>query len=614
MAAMRVFALIALVVASQFILSGRFNRMFFARDVDPSFFQSKSCDMTVPSSESVKCLAKIVRSNRFHTSTLIVRSDLAWLSNATGIATKVVNSSETRAYESISNNVVLDMPCSEEELSVPTLMDLVPGYTNRLTVLLPNKCNQEKPIFPHWADDDLTDDERRLRSFFHRAFPHTNVTLVHCDHDNKANSTESCIDIMLMADLLVCALPSVECMVAAVTSLNAATVMSSPKLYPWLSSITEQSRSFFIYKRDDDNSRNKTTNRPPMKCNHMRGRLGTWKYNPVYANKTYYYERWWIFAKDYEQRPHSHSSYSWEDYCGMSLMTLDGFCQSMKALDIRRMFVLGDSLQFMSMISFFHLLGFETDHPHTKELHNHLKPRSAMKSHTTLECPSFSIDIVFYRVNHYTPLLGKNATTGRNQTQRAQDFMERAKEDEEINSKEYFVCYGIRKPLWPDEEGNCPWVHDYLSNPVRTLVLTGVGAHFHSLKAYKESLDQFMDLLQKNPRPNDIIWFRTTNPGHDGTFNQSELFESYQAYKEQAWTTKYNWDLFVQYNKYTEEQVFRKGPQMALLDIYWMTALRKDGHPSVKDGLHYLLPGPPDWWNHLLYSNLHELAQRSVGK
>ncbi|KAL7538462.1 hypothetical protein ACHAXR_008572 [Thalassiosira sp. AJA248-18] len=40
-----------------------------------------------------------------------------------------------------------------------------------------------------------------------------------------------------------------------------------------------------------------------------------------------------------------------------------------------------------------------------------------------------------------------------------------------------------------------------------------------------------------------------------------------------------------------------------------MTILRPDGHRTPnKDCLHYLLPGPVDWWNHLLFSNLLELS------
>lgn len=50
-----------------------------------------------------------------------------------------------------------------------------------------------------------------------------------------------------------------------------------------------------------------------------------------------------------------------------------------------------------------------------------------------------------------------------------------------------------------------------------------------------------------------------------------------------------------------------------LLDVFPVTILRPDGHRSAPqkcigcptdDCLHYILKGPPDWWNHLLFSNL----------
>lgn len=644
-------ALIALVLLEQLLLLGRSNlsASLAARSI---FYPSSAvtCDFTIRTSESVQCLAEIVRSKSFLTSTVLVSSenDLAWLSNATGISRTVVTSNASslrnERQRSISNHVVLAIPCSEEVpvLSITSLMKMIPGYSYVLTVILAKECEQHYSIL---QEDSNSTKHQRLQSFLQRAFPFTNVTFIFCNGmEYSTAGNASCLDLLLFkdeeTDLLICATPSPECMLVATTCSTAATVVESDEMYPWLSSVPKEkipSKSFSIFNTDAmdtvfpsavlESTVNRTsktsiilefnnaTSRDPTRCNHFRGRLGAWKFDPAYANSSYYYDRWWINAKDYEQRPYSHNSYSWEDHCGMEIMSLQGFCEAMETLGIRRLFTVGDSLQFMSMISFFHLLGFDTDHPHTKGLHHHLRQKSQLSSRTTIQCPSsFLIQVVFHRVNHLTPLLG-NSSTGRNLTQREQDYVIRSKADKRFDSMEYYVCYGVRKPLWPDEDGDCPWVADYLRDDVRTLLITGVGAHFHSFEAFKESFDQWIEFLRRHPRPNDIIWYRTVHAGHLGTFNQTEIFESYQQYKEQAWTTTYTWNLFVEYNKYVEEQVFLtnrdetwNGPQMALLDTYWMTVLRKDGHPSPKDGLHYLLPGPPDWWNHLLYSNLRELA------
>lgn len=54
-----------------------------------------------------------------------------------------------------------------------------------------------------------------------------------------------------------------------------------------------------------------------------------------------------------------------------------------------------------------------------------------------------------------------------------------------------------------------------------------------------------------------------------------------------------------------------------VLDVVPMTILRPDGHVSGpercddcpdNDCLHYILPGPTDYWNHLLFSNLVDLG------
>ena len=131
-----------------------------------------------------------------------------------------------------------------------------------------------------------------------------------------------------------------------------------------------------------------------------------------------------------------------------------------------------------------------------------------------------------------------------------------------------------------------------------------------------------MNVLTLYPRPNDILWFRTIATGHEDCQNEqttpidplanfSEYREIYQHRKDR-W---HYWDEFEGFNQYMEAEVIKinrdktwAGPKIELFDVYWMTAMRRDGHPSDADCLHYLLPGPPDWWNHLFYSNLKELA------
>jgi len=71
----------------------------------------------------------------------------------------------------------------------------------------------------------------------------------------------------------------------------------------------------------------------------------------------------------------------------------------------------------------------------------------------------------------------------------------------------------------------------------------------------------------------------------------------------------------------SSQKDFSKKTLIEVLDIMPMTILRRDGHISdefrpatVPDGdcLHYALPGPIDWWNHLLFSNLKDIMLNEI--
>ena len=70
------------------------------------------------------------------------------------------------------------------------------------------------------------------------------------------------------------------------------------------------------------------------------------------------------------------------------------------------------------------------------------------------------------------------------------------------------------------------------------------------------------------------------------------------------------------YNEYAENRLReRKGQEddsflLSYLNIFNMTALRQDGHVAASDCLHYELPAVVDWWNHLLYTNLLDIAAK----
>ena len=156
----------------------------------------------------------------------------------------------------------------------------------------------------------------------------------------------------------------------------------------------------------------------------------------------------------------------------------------------------------------------------------------------------------------------------------------------------------------------------FQSSPTSVLGIFNIGAHYHKMEHYQEDMGLLLDLLKSLKRPQDLYMFRTTNPGHKkcgprkpnrypwkrGT--RDRPLKKYQDYNA---TKKYDWNMFEHYNRYTLELLRERRNQLPIvhfLDIFNMTVLRQDGHIGSEDCLHYVMPGPIDWWNHLLFTYL----------
>jgi len=141
----------------------------------------------------------------------------------------------------------------------------------------------------------------------------------------------------------------------------------------------------------------------------------------------------------------------------------------------------------------------------------------------------------------------------------------------------------------------------------------------------KSSKKSQLTLYQYGSTFKDIVWFRTSVPGHkDCDAENLSPFKTYDEYVPTI-TEVYSWDKFIDYNDYASRVIRErskknnlKGPAIDILDVYPMTVLRPDGHAGGADCvncgrddcLHYSLPGPVDWWNHLMLSNLVDTASR----
>ena len=81
-------------------------------------------------------------------------------------------------------------------------------------------------------------------------------------------------------------------------------------------------------------------------------------------------------------------------------------------------------------------------------------------------------------------------------------------------------------------------------------------------------------------------------------------FANYQEYLPTE-TNDFDWNLVPSFNDYAKRHL---PEHVSYINIYNMTVLRQDGHVGFGDCLHYYYPGPVDWWVHLWYSSLKDMA------
>eukprot|EP00415_Alexandrium_ostenfeldii_P002479 UN2479 len=156
-----------------------------------------------------------------------------------------------------------------------------------------------------------------------------------------------------------------------------------------------------------------------------------------------------------------------------------------------------------------------------------------------------------------------------------------------------------------------PWWQAYINDERPTLLLANTGLHAHTLEYFAADFDEFTSRLAgaSHLRRKDSVYFRLTLPGHEDCEKFTSPFRKVGEFSLEGPTSKrYTWDLVPAFNDYVKEAAAALADsqklRLAVLDPYTMTILRPDGHMGDGDCLHYFLPGVPDWWNHLLATEL----------
>jgi GDSL/SGNH-like Acyl-Esterase family found in Pmr5 and Cas1p len=359
-------------------------------------------------------------------------------------------------------------------------------------------------------------------------------------------------------------------------------------------------------------------NRPDLEyCIQHRGTRGHWYINET-MGKEYFYalgprsNKWKRDNQGNVSAVYPNNMYAWHDETEDSHgcrpivpVNKQRFCSTLQQLGIERIFVVGDSLSKMQIHSLLSLLGYNV-----KEFLLSSKP-DVNTTLSTIDCPNIRLEFQYRREN-----LGPNLR-----------LTELGKRND--NSRKHRQQFGPEIPFCEDNaeyqynhDGSpqsCPWMAEYQSSTKTTLLLLNQGAHFHSVETFQNSFDLFVKQLNAMvAHPKDIIVFRNTAPGHKDCFHvHSDAIAppdlTHDTFLDRYGTTMYDWNLFDAYNQHAKTALSQISSNMTqtirmYLNIYNMTILRPDGHSAEKDCLHYTSPGPADFWNHLLLTNLADLA------
>jgi hypothetical protein len=188
----------------------------------------------------------------------------------------------------------------------------------------------------------------------------------------------------------------------------------------------------------------------------------------------------------------------------------------------------------------------------------------------------------------------------------------------------------------PSNQQYCyPWSQNYGQYSGKQLLIVNTGYHWaDDWQGYIANFQNFVGKIDESAsalalRKNDILMFRTSIPGHKECHLHNDVFGHYGEYCPRivngAWW--HWWGELPPYNDYAIRIInewnllntVKSGPNIELLDPWFMTILRPDGHLSGMDAgpscelsteecMLYSLPGPVDWWNHLLVSQLKDIA------
>lgn len=299
-------------------------------------------------------------------------------------------------------------------------------------------------------------------------------------------------------------------------------------------------------------------------CVLERGKLGNWIQDNEHAAQAQYNEplhhvtgrtdarfNELVEKGEVDTKFRSPTTWVWKDEhdeCAITRVERIGFCHLMEKLAVKRLFFLGDELTQEQAISLWMLL--EPFDPTTIESDAHMD--------LTVHCYSgYTFQIVFVR----------------------NDELLQTPVDVSLETGKGNCC--------PSFSSYCyPWFQEYAGFEGRTITIANTGLHLASQERHQGALSRFLDEAKTFSRDDDLIFLRTSVPGHGycqrkdlrpyGNIHLYTFDSSHYEPKGSQLLPPYSLSLQADFNHNVLAQAKEHG--VHVLDVFPMTLLRPDGH------------------------------------
>ena len=543
---------------------------------------------------------------------------LPWLrNNLRHVATTWLNTVETRALTFWLRNAqefshrekddmevsVVSLSCANDgcDMSQATCdcqFDPLPNWVYAMHVPR-SSTNVAIVVSPTCAKfgEGCTLHAQELYHFLGQLYPRADITY------NVITSTSSWYMRMITADHLVCP-PGVGCLLPAIAR----------DAYTYVYENTAPISTWLTCTPQEYLNRLTLPSFPPNfvqgDCRHLRARIGAWAEDLVLAEHMQYNTPvdGYLGCADTNYSPSAEdpyrapTTYRWDENvwatCPIETLHRSDLCTQMQRLGLDRILFVGDHTTMTQAISLAALTQVGDDIS--------LDPNVVPNFSKTVNCATTgtTFDITYIR-NDLMMEPGTTPSPG-------------------------------NPNCGPSNEQYCyPWSTEFSSYATKQLLVMNTGYHWgEDWAGYIENFQNFVGQIDtiaaSNPiRQDDVLMFRTSVPGHKECDLHGYPYAHYGEYCPRIVNGAFWhwWGELPPYNDYAIRIInewnllntVKSGPDIELLDPWMMSILRPDGHLSGADAgpncsidpqecMLYSLPGPVDWWNHLLLMQLTDIG------